>query len=84
MLRSALLACCLLMAPLPPPGAIQRAPPAAQDPEALFTAARNGERARVMAMLDGLYFDALTKAEYDPVLLRRGLRQALRAVARGA
>jgi DNA-binding transcriptional regulator YbjK len=35
----------------------------------------------IMAMADGLYFDALTKGEYDPALLRRGLRQALRSVA---
>ena len=35
----------------------------------------------VMAMADGLYFDALTKGEYDPDLLRRGLRQALRSIA---
>jgi DNA-binding transcriptional regulator YbjK len=44
----------------------------------------DGDARIVMAMLDGLFFDALTKAEYDPALLRRGLRQALRAVARRA
>jgi hypothetical protein len=34
-----------------------------------------------MAMADGLYFDALTKGDHDPELLRRGLRQALRSIA---
>ena len=34
-----------------------------------------------MAMIDGLYFDALTKGEHDPALLRRGIRQALRSIA---
>jgi DNA-binding transcriptional regulator YbjK len=40
-----------------------------------------GDARIIMAMLDGLFFDAVTKGEYDPVLLRRGLRQALRSVA---
>jgi AcrR family transcriptional regulator len=35
----------------------------------------------IMAMVDGLYFDALTKGEHDPALLRRGIRRALRAIA---
>jgi hypothetical protein len=34
-----------------------------------------------MAMIDGLYFDALTKGEHDLALLRRGIRQALRSIA---
>ena len=34
-----------------------------------------------MAMIDGLYFDALTKGDHDPALLRRGIRQALRTFA---
>jgi DNA-binding transcriptional regulator YbjK len=40
----------------------------------------DGDARIIMAMLDGLFFDALTKGEYDPALLRRGLRQALRSV----
>jgi AcrR family transcriptional regulator len=41
----------------------------------------DGDARTVMAMIDGLYFDALTKGEYDPALLRRGIRQALRSIA---
>jgi AcrR family transcriptional regulator len=41
----------------------------------------DGDARIVMAMIDGLYFDALTKGEYDPALLRRGIRQALRSIA---
>jgi len=41
----------------------------------------DGDARIVMAMADGLYFDALTKGEYDPDLLRRGLRQALRSIS---
>jgi hypothetical protein len=33
-----------------------------------------------MAMLDGLFFDQLTKGAPDPELLRRGIRQALRSI----
>jgi DNA-binding transcriptional regulator YbjK len=40
----------------------------------------DGDARIIMAMLDGVFFDALTKGEYDPALLRRGLRQALRSV----
>jgi hypothetical protein len=32
-------------------------------------------------MADGLLFDALTKGEHAPELLRRGLRRALRSIA---
>ena len=41
----------------------------------------DGDARIIMAMADGLYFDALTKGEHDPELLRRGLRQALRSIA---
>jgi DNA-binding transcriptional regulator YbjK len=41
----------------------------------------DGDARIIMAMLDGLFFDALTKGEHDPALLRRGIRQALRSVA---
>jgi DNA-binding transcriptional regulator YbjK len=41
----------------------------------------DGDARIIMAMADGLYFDALTKGEHDPALLRRGLRQALRSIA---
>jgi AcrR family transcriptional regulator len=41
----------------------------------------DGDARIIMAMLDGLYFDALTKGEHDPELLRRGIRQALRSIA---
>jgi AcrR family transcriptional regulator len=41
----------------------------------------DGDARVIMAMIDGLYFDALTKGEHDPVLLRRGIRQALRSIA---
>jgi AcrR family transcriptional regulator len=41
----------------------------------------DGDARVVMAMIDGLYFDALTKGEHDPALLRRGIRQALRSIA---
>jgi AcrR family transcriptional regulator len=41
----------------------------------------DGDARNIMAMLDGLFFDALTKGEHDPALLRRGIRQALRTIA---
>jgi len=41
----------------------------------------DGDARIIMAMIDGLFFDALTKGEYDPELLRRGIRQALRSIA---
>jgi DNA-binding transcriptional regulator YbjK len=44
----------------------------------------DGDARILMAMLDGLFFDQLTKGERDPALLRRGIRQALRSVARQA
>jgi AcrR family transcriptional regulator len=40
----------------------------------------DGDARILMAMLDGLFFDQLTKGERDPELLRRGIRQALRSV----
>jgi DNA-binding transcriptional regulator YbjK len=42
----------------------------------------DGDARIIMGMLDGLYFDALTKGAHDPALLRRGIRQALRSIAR--
>jgi AcrR family transcriptional regulator len=42
----------------------------------------DGDARIIMGMLDGLYFDALTKGGHDPALLRRGIRQALRSIAR--
>jgi DNA-binding transcriptional regulator YbjK len=44
----------------------------------------DGDARIVMAMADGLYFDALTKGEHDPALLRRGIRQAVRSIAPAA
>jgi hypothetical protein len=41
----------------------------------------DGDARIVMAMLDGLFFDALTKGEHDPDLLRRGIRQAARSIS---
>jgi AcrR family transcriptional regulator len=41
----------------------------------------DGDARVLMAMLDGLFFDQLTKGERDPELLRRGIRQALRSIA---
>jgi DNA-binding transcriptional regulator YbjK len=41
----------------------------------------DGDARIIMAMIDGLFFDALTKGEHDPALLRRGIRQALRSIA---
>jgi DNA-binding transcriptional regulator YbjK len=40
----------------------------------------DGDARIIMAMIDGLFFDALTKGEQDPELLRRGIRQALRSI----
>jgi AcrR family transcriptional regulator len=44
----------------------------------------DGDARIIMAMVDGLYFDALTKGQHDPALLRRGIRQALRSIAPAA
>jgi AcrR family transcriptional regulator len=44
----------------------------------------DGDARIIMAMVDGLYFDALTKGEHDPALLRRGIRQALRSIVPAA
>jgi hypothetical protein len=41
----------------------------------------DGDARILMAMIDGLFFDQLTKGELDPELLRRGIRQALRSIA---
>jgi DNA-binding transcriptional regulator YbjK len=43
----------------------------------------DGDARNLMAMLDGLFFDQLTKGPPDPELLRRGIRQALRSVTGG-
>lgn len=43
----------------------------------------DGDARIIMAMIDGLYFDALTKGEPDPAVLRRGIRQALRSISGG-
>jgi DNA-binding transcriptional regulator YbjK len=43
----------------------------------------DGDARIIMAMIDGLYFDAVTKGPPDPALLRRGIRQALRSIVPG-
>ena len=41
----------------------------------------DGDARVLMAMIDGLFFDQLTKGELDPELLRRGIPPGPRSVA---